>query len=633
MKRSEDYSARKLSAEKAEIPIDDEAIGAIYLGNHTCRFRVWAPSLDKINLRLLDGERIVALAKGARGYHEATVKQVEDGALYYYQLAADKQRPDPASRFQPDGVHGPSQVVDGSFRWEEKGWVGIPLKDYIIYELHVGRFPPTGTFDAVIAYLEYLVQLGVTAIELMPVAQFPGSRNWGYDGVYPFAVQNSYGGPRGLKRLINACHRRGLAVILDVVYNHLGPEGNYLADFGPYFTERYKTAWGPALNFDGPYSDEVRHFFIQNALYWITEFHVDALRLDAVHAILDHSPITFIEELASEVHSAAERLDRGVFLIAESADNNSRLIRPREAGGYGLDALWNDDFHHCLRTLLTGERTGYYEDYGEFSQFVKAYREGFAYCGERSRFRRRRHGSVSRDLPPSRFVVFAQNHDQVGNRLFGDRLSEAVSFEALKLAAGLVLLSPFIPLLFMGEEYAERAPFPYFISHSDPNLIEAVRRGRRAELAAFGWQGDPPDPQDAKTFLRAELKHEIRTAGEHLVMMKFYRELISLRKKIGVQIPLADGDINVADCETERVIIVQRWREEACALFIANLSAAQASVAVSIPRGRWRNVVDSADQTWRGKGSLLPRDFSAESTTSLSLVPWSFAQFVREKVA
>ncbi len=241
--------------------------------------------------------------------------------------------------------------------------------------------------------IEYLVQLGVTAIELMPVAQFPGSRNWGYDGVYPFAVQNSYGGPRGLKRLINACHRRGLAVILDVVYNHLGPEGNYLADFGPYFTERYKTAWGPALNFDGPYSDEVRHFFIQNALYWITEFHVDALRLDAVHAILDHSPITFIEELATEVHHAAERLDRGIFLIAESADNNSRLIRPRDAGGYGLDALWNDDFHHCLRTLLTGERTGYYEDYGEFSQFVKAYREGFAYCGEHSRFRRRRHGS------------------------------------------------------------------------------------------------------------------------------------------------------------------------------------------------------------------------------------------------
>ncbi|HWH77177.1 MAG TPA: malto-oligosyltrehalose trehalohydrolase, partial [Candidatus Binatus sp.] len=458
------------------------------------------------------------------------------------------------------------------FRWDEKSWLGPPLKDYIIYELHVGRFTASGTFDAVIAYLEYLIQLGVTAIELMPVAQFPGARNWGYDGVFPFAVQNSYGGPQGLKRLISACHRRGLAVILDVVYNHLGPEGNYLADFGPYFTDRYKTPWGPALNFDGPFSDEVRNFFIQNALYWITEFHVDALRLDAVHAILDHSPVSFIEQLSCAVHQAAARLNRQILLIAESAANDARLVRPRESGGYALDAIWNDDFHHCLRTLLTGERNGYYQDYGEFSQFVKAYRERFAYSGEYSRYRRRRHGSVARDLPANKFVVFSQNHDQVGNRMHGDRLRHRVSFEDLKLAAGLVILSPFIPLLFMGEEYAEPAPFPYFISHSDKELIEAVRRGRRDEFAGFDCHVEVPDPQDAKTFLRAELNHELRNADEHLVMLKFYRELIRLRKTLVALNPVDESPVNVASFDTEQVLVVERGHGGAQALLIANLA-------------------------------------------------------------
>jgi maltooligosyltrehalose trehalohydrolase len=625
-------SESKPLTEKTEMPIDAETLGAGYLGNRNCRFRVWAPTMDSLSLRLLEGDgRIVPLVKSERGYHEATVKNVGAGALYFYQLATDKARPDPASRFQPEGIHGPSQVVDGNFRWDEKGWAGIPLKDYIIYELHVGTFTPAGTFDAVIAYLEYLIQLGVTAIELMPVAQFPGGRNWGYDGVFPFAVQNSYGGPQGLKRLINACHQRGLAVILDVVYNHLGPEGNCLADFGPYFTDRYKTPWGPALNFDGPFSDDVRHYFIQNALYWITEFHVDALRLDAVHAILDHSPVPFIEELTSEVHHAAERLDRPAFLIAESADNNARLVRPPELGGYGLDALWNDDFHHCLRTILTGERNGYYEDYGEFSQLVKAYREGFAYSGEHSRFRRRRHGSVSRDIPAERFVVFAQNHDQVGNRMLGDRLGQVVSFEELKLAAGLVILSPFIPLLFMGEEYAETTPFPYFISHSDPGLIDAVRRGRRDEFAAFGWQGEVPDPQDARTFLRAKLNHEIRTAGEHLVLLKFYRELIAIRKKLSAFKPVDKQSVEVLGFDKERMMVVHRWYEGTQAVLVANLGAQQGSAPVLIPPGHWRRVVDSADETWRGKGSLLLSELEGGAEERLELVARSFALFLLDK--
>jgi maltooligosyltrehalose trehalohydrolase len=633
MTRPGESSGVKPPAQQSETARHDKTVGAVYLGDHSCRFRVWAPLAEKVSVRLVGAERIVPLTKSARGYHEAVVRNVGDGARYFYQLARDKQRADPASRFQPEGVHGPSQVVDGEFRWDDKGWRGIPLKDYIIYELHVGRFTSSGTFDAIIAYLEYLIQLGVTAIELMPVAQFPGARNWGYDGVFPFAVQNSYGGPQGLKRLVSACHRRGLAVILDAVYNHVGPEGNYLADFGPYFTDRYKTLWGPALNFDGAFSDEVRQFFIQNALYWITEFHIDALRLDAVHAILDHSPVPFIEELACEVHQAAARLERQVFLIAESAANDARLVRARELGGYGLDAVWNDDFHHCLRTLLTNERRSYYQDYGEFSQFVKAYREGFAYSGEYSSFRRHRHGSVARDLPANRFVVFSQNHDQVGNRIAGDRLSQAVAFEELKLAAGLVILSPFIPLLFMGEEYAEPAPFPYFISHSDKELIDVVRRGRRDEFAAFDWRGEVPDPQDAKTFLRAELTHELRTAGEHLVLLKFYRELIRLRKALAVLEPVAENQVQVEGFDLEQVITVQRSRGDALALLIANLSAVEASVAPTIPAGQWRSVIDSADETWRGKGSALPRSFRAEEAKPLHLMARSFALFVRDKAA
>jgi maltooligosyltrehalose trehalohydrolase len=631
MKRSAISSERRPLTEKTEMPVDTESLGAVYWGNQNCLFRVWAPNVGAVSVRLIEGDRIVPTDKNERGYHEATVKGVAAGALYLYQLGPDKERPDPASRFQPEGIHGPSQVVDGNFRWDETEWTGLPLKDYIIYELHVGTFTPAGTFDAIIPYLEYLIQLGVTAIELMPVAQFPGGRNWGYDGVSPFAVQNSYGGPQGLKRLINACHQRGLAIILDVVYNHLGPEGNYLADFGPYFTDRYKTPWGPALNFDGAFSDDVRHYFIQNALYWITEFHVDALRLDAVHAILDHSPVPFVEELASETHRAAERLGRRVFLIAESADNNARLVRPRELGGYGLDALWNDDFHHCLRTLVTEERSGYYEDYGEFSQFVKAYREGFAYSGQHSRFRRRRHGSVSRDISADRFVVFAQNHDQVGNRMLGDRLGQVVSFEELKLAAGLVILSPFIPLLFMGEEYAETTPFPYFISHSDADLIDAVRRGRRDEFAAFGWQGEVPDPQDARTFLRAKLNHEIRTAGEHLVLLKFYRELIGLRKKFSALNPVDKRIMEVAAFDKERVMTVHRWHQGEQTLLIANLGAHEASVSLLIPHGHWRKVVDSADETWRGKGSLLLRELEGGAENKLAPAARSFALFLHDQ--
>ena len=579
------------------------------------------------------GQRIIPLRRDERGYHEVVAESVDPGTRYFYRLDGESERPDPASRFQPEGVHGPSQVVDSRFSWGDAGWFGLPLRDYIIYELHVGTFTGEGTFAAVVTHLEQLKELGITVLELMPVAQFPGSRNWGYDGTYPFAVQNSYGGPDGLKHLVSACHQRGLAVVLDVVYNHLGPEGNYLGDFAPYFTDRYRTPWGPAVNFDGAHSDEVRRFFIENALSWVTEFHVDGLRIDAVHAILDFSAKPFLQELAEAVHAQAERLNRRIYLIPESDLNDTRLIRAPEVGGFGLDAQWNDDFHHALHTLLTGERTGYYEDFGEIRHLVKGFREGFVYSGEYSPYRRRRHGNSSRSLPAHRFVVFAQNHDQVGNRLRGDRLSHLVSLEALKLAAGVILLSPFIPLLFMGEEYGEIAPFEYFVSHSDPGLIEAVRGGRREEFAAFRWQSVPSDPQDEATFLRAKVNHELHRHGDHRVLLELHRELIRLRREIPAFRALSKAHLDVHGMEREKVLIIRRWSgaHEVAGMF--HFGTERNSASVPLPGGRWRKVFDSADYCWRGPGAVVPEEVLSDGSISVTLCPLAFIVFLREDEA
>jgi maltooligosyltrehalose trehalohydrolase len=594
-------------------------------------FRVWAARASRVDLRLVrPQEKIVPLNPLGDGYYEAEVADVAPGARYVFRLDGDKERPDPASRFQPQGVHGPSQVVDPCFSWEDKCWFGLPLEQYIIYELHVGTFTAEGTFEAIIPYLPELKDLGVTAVEIMPVAQFPGDRNWGYDGVYPFAAQNSYGGPEGLKRLINACHKEGLAAILDVVYNHLGPEGNYLNDFGPYFTERYKTPWGPALNFDGAESDPVRRYFIENALSWVTDFHFDALRLDAVHAILDHSPYPFLQELGETVHRQATYLNRQLFLFPESAANDARLIRSRELGGYGLDAQWNDDFHHALRGVLTGEKSGYYADYGEFYRLVKAYREGFVYSGEYSKYRRRRHGSSSKDIPAERFVVFAQNHDQVGNRMLGERLTQLVGFDELKLAAAAVVFSPFIPMLFMGEEYGEEAPFQYFTSHVDPDLVQAVRQGRRAEFAAFGWQEEPPDPQDRGTFLRAKLNHELRREGRCRLLWEFYRELIRLRKRLGPLARLSKDRCEVNGFEADLVLTLHRRDERDAVMIVFNMKKVEVALRLPFPAGRWTKVLDSAEERWKGIGSALPSALDASGTCLLTLQPRSFVLYRKD---
>jgi maltooligosyltrehalose trehalohydrolase len=606
-------------------------LGANYLGNGKTRFEVWAPLASRVDLHVTSqNDRVVAMEPRERGYHQALVDNVEPGSRYFYRLN-EKERPDPASRFQPEGVHGPSEVISNDFPWQSGDWFGGELKDYIIYELHVGTFTPEGTFDGVISRLDYLKDLGITAVELMPVAQFPGGRNWGYDGVHPFAPQNSYGGPEGLRRLVDACHRNGLAVILDVVYNHLGPEGNYLADFGRYFTERYHTPWGWAVNFDGAESDEVRKYFIQNALYWVREFHIDALRLDAVHAILDHSPRPFLLELGEAIHGAAARLNRRIYLMPESADNDARLLRARELGGFGLDAQWSDDFHHCLHVLLTGERSGYYEDYGRVDQLAKCFREGFAYSGDYSKFRRRRHGSVSRDIPAERFIVFSQNHDQVGNRMLGDRLCRLAGFEGTKLAAGAVLLSPFIPLLFMGEEYGETAPFPYFISHTDAALVEAVRKARRQEFRAFAWDKGPPDPQAQKTFQSARLNHRLRAEDPHRTLFELHKRLIRLRKEIPCLSRLDKGAMEVIGADRKNLLFVRRWSEEDEVFVLFNFSSSEAAFDPPLSCRYWTKLCDSAAEEWRGQGSGIPERLDAEKNSKVRIAPWAFVLFQRDR--
>lgn len=600
-------------------------LGATPAEGSQCEFLVWAPLAESVSVHVVSPEAgVLPLGKLERGYHYGLLDGIGPGSLYFYSLDGLRRRPDPASRFQPEGVHGPSSVVDRGFSWDDGSWSGTDLRNYVIYELHVGTFTPEGTFDAVIDRLDRLSELGITAVEIMPVAQFPGDRNWGYDGAYPFAAQNSYGGPEGLKRLVNACHLKGLAVVLDVVYNHLGPEGNYLAEFGPYFTDRYRTPWGTAINFDGPESDEVRRYFIENALYWVGECHIDALRLDAVHAIMDQSPRPFIQELAEAVHEKAAKLNRPLYLMAENDLNDARIVRPRDLGGYGLDAHWNDDFHHALHTVLTGEQTGYYRDFGQFSQLARSYREGFVYSGQYSIYRRRSQGSSTRDIPPHRLVAFSQNHDQIGNRMFGERLTRLVSFESLKLAAGSVLLSPFTPLIFMGEEYGETAPFQYFVSHSDPDLIEAVQKGRQEEFAEFRWSGKPPDPQAVETFRRSKLQENLRLKGEHEVLWRFYRELLRLRREF-----IASArTVEVLSYYEGKLVLIQLRSNARTAVVLFHFDRMGHNVTLPWPSGTWLKEMDSAEKRWCGNGSRVPPLIEGRESVSLGIQAYSFAFFL-----
>jgi maltooligosyltrehalose trehalohydrolase len=582
--------------------------GATYLGGGRGRFTVWAPLRDSMELEITAPEpRRLPLVRLDRGYWQTEVDDLEPGTRYRFRLDGSLPRPDPASHYQPNGVHGDSSVVDHeAFAWSDGGWRCPALDRLVFYELHVGAFTPEGGFAAAANHLEEIAELGANAVELMPVAAFPGERNWGYDGVYPYSVQHCYGGPEGLKRLVDACHRRGLAVVLDVVYNHLGPEGNYLRDFGPYFTEAYRTPWGQAVNFDGTCSDEVRAFFLHNARHWLQRYHIDALRLDAVHAIYDFSAHPFLLELSESVGRWSGELGRPLYLVAESDANDVRLIRPASRGGCALQAQWSDDFHHALHALLTGERTGYYSDFGGLADLAKAYRESFVYDWRYSAYRRRRHGSPAAALPPGRFVVCIQNHDQVGNRLLGERLSTLVSFEAYKLATAALLLSPYIPLLFMGQEYGERNPFLYFVSHSDPALVEAVRRGRREEFRSFAWSGELPDPQAEDTFLRSKLSRERRNSREGRVLLDFHRELIGLRRRAAALATLQRSGISVEAIEEKRLLVLQRRAGSSSAYCLLSFKPEDQSLDLQLPAGSWNKALDSSLPRWLGPGSRLP---------------------------
>ena len=461
---------------------------------------------------------------------------------------------------QPDGVLGLSEVVDHSFHaWHDQGWRGLALPGAVLYELHVGTFTMSGNFDGVIERLPHLVELGVDAVELMPVAEFSGERGWGYDGADLFAPHHSYGGPEGLKRLVDACHGHGLGVVLDVVYNHLGPVGNFLAEYGPYFSEQHATAWGVALNFDGPGSDDVRRFVVDNALMWIRDYHFDGLRLDAVHTIADESPVNILEQLAQEVHDLGAQLNRQVFVIAESDTNDPRLVRKREVGGYGLDAVWSDDWHHALHTVVTGERTGYYADFGSLAMLGKALKQAWVYDGVWSARRKKTRGSKAAGVTNDRFLIAAQNHDQVGNRATGDRLGALVDDGVLKVAAALLLTAPFTPMLFQGEEWASSSPFLYFTDHAEPALGEAVRAGRRREFRVFGWNPEEiPDPQDVKTFMRSRLEWSELDEPFHRRMLEWYRALIGLRKRLPVSQDEAGNGVDVDVDEERRRIAFER---------------------------------------------------------------------------
>ncbi len=592
-------------------------IGSQYQGDRTSNFTLWAPLNREVAVHIVSPEeKIIPLEQNDRGYWHGTVTNIDPGSLYFYQLDGQTDRADPASHSQPEGVHGPSEVIDhNAFTWNDAQWQSVPLDKMVVYELHVGTFTKEGTFEAVITRIPELQVLGVNAIEIMPVAQFPGDRNWGYDGTFPYAVQNSYGGVNGLKQLVNACHEQGMAVILDVVYNHLGPEGNYLWGFGTYFTDNYKTLWGSAVNFDGPYSDGVRHYFVQNALYWLDTFHIDALRLDAIHAIFDFGAKHILLEIAEAVAELSQKQGHKRYLIAESDLNDPRVIRPSEKGGYGMDAQWSDDFHHALHTVLTKEQQGYYKDFGSLEQLAKAYSDSFVFAWDYSPHRHRFHGNDPSDCLSQQFVVCIQNHDQVGNRMLGDRLTSLISFEGLKLTAAAVLLSPYVPMLFMGEEYGETNPFLYFVSHSDPDLVKAVQEGRKAEFAAFQdvYGQEAPDPQAVETFERSRLNWEKRYDGKNRMLWLFYQKLLKMRTEIPALANLDRHNLEATVLEPEKVLQLRRWNKNSQVICWLNFGQEAVKIKVNVPTGNWEKQLDSAETTWGGNGSQLPEKLSPDS--------------------
>jgi maltooligosyltrehalose trehalohydrolase len=566
------------------------------------RFSVWAPNATRVDVDL-QGDR-VPMSSDNGGWWWAEVPEAEPGDRYRFVLDSGEPLPDPRSAWQPDGIDGPSAIYDHDyFPWTDGDWKGTPLASAVVYELHVGTFTPEGTFDSAILRLDHLVELGVTAVELLPIAEFSGDRGWGYDGVLLYAPHHAYGGPEGLKRLVDACHQRGLAVVMDVVYNHLGPSGNHLAKFGPYFTDRYNTPWGDAVNFDGPGSDEVRRFFVDNALMWLRDYHIDGLRLDAVHAIVDTSAMHILEEIGVEVQALSAHVRRTLFLVAESDLNDPRIVRRREVGGYSMDAQWSDDFHHALHVMLTGERSGYYADFHGASDVATALRKAYVYDGEHAAHRGRRHGRSIGDLAGWRFLGYLQNHDQIGNRAMGERSSMLMSPSRLYVAAALVITAPFVPMLFQGEEWGASTPFQYFTDHHDPELGRAVSDGRRREFAAFGWKPeDVPDPQDPATFERSKLDWDEVAEPDHAALLDWHRRLIALR---AAEPSLTDGRFDRVRVDYDAGsgwLVVQRLP------VVVAVNVGEAEALAEVPEGLQLLMASSESVSLKGDEIRLPPD-------------------------
>ena len=599
------------------VEVKKRSLGVTFNNRGEAEVRVWAPLKDQVEVVLRGGDTSVPLEKDQYGFWKTSTDQIKPGDTYRFRIDGEQELPDPVSLSQPESVHGPSQAVDvRTFTWTDEDWNNLPLEDYVLYELHTGTFTQEGTFAAVEKKLDYLLDLGVTAIEIMPVAQFPGGRNWGYDGVFPFAAQNTYGGPEGLQLLVDACHRRGIAVVLDVVYNHLGPEGNYLGAYGPYFTDKYNTPWGQAINFDDAWCDGVRRYFIENALMWFRDFHIDALRLDAVHAIKDFSPVHILREIKERVNELMAATGRTHYLIVELDLNDTRFINPLEKGGFGMDAQWVDEFHHALRVTAGQETSGYYADFEGLPHLAKAYQDAYVYDGQFSTHRSKNFGIKAENNPGKQFIVFSQNHDQVGNRMLGERTSQLLSFEMQKLLAGAVMVSPYLPMLWMGEEYSEPHPFLYFISHTDPELVEAVRKGRKAEFAAFHAQGEAPDPQAEETFLKSKLQWEILNQDPHQTMFRWYQALLLLRQEHPALRTLDRKQLDVSQNEDHQTLLLHRWHNKQHVLAYMNFSKESRQIRLPNYVQGWEKLLDSADPLWNGPAAA-PETAAAEDQLTL----------------
>ncbi|MEJ2883448.1 malto-oligosyltrehalose trehalohydrolase [Pedobacter sp. GR22-6] len=587
-------------------------IGLNFNEHQQAVINIWAPNAKRLSVKTASS--IVVLQQQPHGYWGATSNELSEGEEYW--LLLDEQLlPDPTALSQPRGVHGPSMALSLGYAWTDADWCNPALEDYLIYELHTGTFSPEGDFNGIAARLDHLLELGITAIEVMPIASFPGERNWGYDGVFPFAVQHSYGGAAGLQQLVDLCHAKGLAVILDVVYNHMGPEGNYLNEFGPFFTSKYQTPWGEAINFDDAGCDGVRDFVVENVLMWFRDFHIDALRLDAVHAIRDFSARHILQEIRLQTDELMKQTGRVYYLIAECDLNDPRYISDLSKNGMGMDAQWVDEFHHALRVSAGEPRKGYYADFSGLAQLAKSFQDAYVYTGAYSEERQKRFGRAATAHPAKQFVVFSQNHDQIGNRMLAERSSALYSFEMQKLLAAAVLLSPFIPLLFMGEEWGAGSPFLYFVSHTEEELIAKVREGRKAEFAAMHLNGTAPDPQDEQTFLDSKLNWEELEGQQQQQLFKWYKQLIALRKHEEL---LRRPELSAVRCqvfEEQKCLLIERGLSGSkafiCCLF--NFSNTRQQLAVPAHMTLIEKIADSAVGNGNTLTSFQPESFLAYS--------------------